>query len=254
MKETPRTTAVRPSGIVVPLHSARIAGAIRFDVMFQFRHGFYGAYLVICAAYIGLLRALPPAIREIAVPLVLFTDPAFIGFFFIGGIVLLEKDQRTLEGLFVTPCSVAEYALARTISFSILSTATGMLIAAASGLPFRPLLLLPALAIGSPIFTMAGLSLASRVKSINGFMLAAPVFIVILMLPLLSFFDLFHSPLFWLVPSWPVILLADGAVRGIPAVTAVGAAAALLFWAALAFLWGNRWFERYVVRRIGGGE
>ncbi|QNO13949.1 hypothetical protein HYG86_03775 [Alkalicella caledoniensis] len=91
------------------------------DIKFQFRHGFYIAYLVASIVYVAILRLLPLEPRNFILPIILFTDPAVLGFFFISGIFFLERDQNILENLFVTPYSIKNYILNKVISLGLIT-------------------------------------------------------------------------------------------------------------------------------------
>ena len=39
-------------------------------------------------------------------PIILFSDPSFIGFFFIGAIQFFETEQRVTEAIFSTPVTI----------------------------------------------------------------------------------------------------------------------------------------------------
>ena len=77
------------------------------DIRFQFRYGFYTIYLVFTLVYVGLLFALPNAWRTDAALIMIFTDPAAMGLFFMGAIVLFEKNERVLDSLAVSPVAPA---------------------------------------------------------------------------------------------------------------------------------------------------
>ncbi|HSR03547.1 MAG TPA: hypothetical protein VLM88_03070 [Proteiniclasticum sp.] len=77
----------------------RIRSAVVADVVFQYKQGFYFIYLLISFVYLLILSQLPEAIAEIAITVIVFSDPSVLGLFFIGGILLLEKDQGVLQTL-----------------------------------------------------------------------------------------------------------------------------------------------------------
>ena len=111
----------------------RLTAAIRQDINFQFRHGFYHAYGILTIIYILLLRVLPETLVYPAVTLILFTDICALGFFFIGAIVLLEKGQSLTDSLFVTPLRLHEYLLSKLLSFMVLSFVSEVLIVVGGG-------------------------------------------------------------------------------------------------------------------------
>jgi len=72
----------------------RLKALLIGDIRFQFKYGFYFLYLIFTILYVGMLYALPAAWRERAAVLMIFTDPAAMGLYFMGAIVLFEKGER----------------------------------------------------------------------------------------------------------------------------------------------------------------
>jgi fluoroquinolone transport system permease protein len=83
-------------------YSKRLFHTTLQDIRFQFRYGFYFLYAVLTVIYIAAISLLPAAWVQNAVAIVLFSDPAALGFFFMGGILLLEKGERLHDALFVS--------------------------------------------------------------------------------------------------------------------------------------------------------
>lgn len=69
----------------------RLKALLRGDIRFQYKYGFYFIYLLFSVLYIGLLYAFPEKWRGKAAILMIFSDPAAMGLFFMGAIVLFEK-------------------------------------------------------------------------------------------------------------------------------------------------------------------
>ena len=101
----------------------RLIKLVQGDIRFQFRYGFYFLYLIFCLLYISLAYVMPLTWRQTAVIVMVFTDPAAIGLFFMGAIVLYEKSERVLDSLAVSPIKVTEYVIAKLLSISLISTA-----------------------------------------------------------------------------------------------------------------------------------
>lgn len=74
----------------------RILSAISHDIKLQFKHGFYYAYLLISAVYIAVLQFLPADYREAANIALTFSDPSFLGFFFIGVLFYWRKGKTSM--------------------------------------------------------------------------------------------------------------------------------------------------------------
>ena len=73
------------------------------DLRFQWKYGFYALYAVFTAAYLLTLAAVPESARRTVATVMIYTDPAAMGLFFMGAIVLLEKSQRVNLALAVSP-------------------------------------------------------------------------------------------------------------------------------------------------------
>lgn len=71
----------------------RIVNALKADILFQFKQGFYFIYIVISVFYLIILSQLSPEIIQLILPIILYIDPSILGLFFIGDILLLEKEQ-----------------------------------------------------------------------------------------------------------------------------------------------------------------
>jgi fluoroquinolone transport system permease protein len=233
----------------------RTLSAILYDIKFQMRHGFYYAYALVSLLYILLIRVMPVDTREYISILIIFTDPTVLGFFFIGGIVLLEKDQNIFSSIFVTPLKVWEYIVAKLVSLTLLSLLSSLVIAFFS-VPgsFNPVLLIIAVATSSAFFTLTGLALAVRVKSINGYIIASPFFLTPFVLPLFGFMKFFEFPLYYLLPGHGSLQLLAGAYSGISFADGLYSIILIAIWIVIAYFWAESWFKKYIIAGIGGGS
>jgi fluoroquinolone transport system permease protein len=225
------------------------------DLRLQARRGFPAAYAVVTFFYVLLLRAAPDAVHDRALPALLFSDPAALGGFFIGGLLLLERGEGTLTALFVTPVRTADYLAAKVVSLTALALAASLALALATArAPVRWLPLALSVALTSSMIVLAGIAVASRIATVNQYFFAISVAGLPLGLPLAGTLHLGHTRLFMLIPSGPALRLMESSLRGEPvAPAAVGACvAALLAWNGLAWIWAARWLERYVRGRVKG--
>lgn len=79
----------------------RFINALKNDVRFQIKYGFYFLYAFFSAVYIAVLVVTPPVYQKIVSSLIVLSDPAMLGVFFVGGIWLLEKGEgRICSGVF----------------------------------------------------------------------------------------------------------------------------------------------------------
>lgn len=69
----------------------RLKSLFLLDMRFQAKHGFYFLYVVLTVIYAVALLAVPESWKEKTAIILIFSDPASMGLFFMGAIVLLEK-------------------------------------------------------------------------------------------------------------------------------------------------------------------
>ena len=180
------------------------------DMRFQFRYGFYGLYLLFTLIYVGLLAALPDAWRGDAALLMIFTDPAAMGLFFMGAIVLFEKNERVLDSLAVSPVTPLAYVLSKIVSLGIIATLTATAIGAAAGVMHRPLLFVVSVFLCSCLFSALGLTAACQTKTLNQFFLLVVPMEVLTALPGLYWLFWGQSALWALHPGASMLMLCSG--------------------------------------------
>ena len=148
----------------------RLVNAFFSDIRYQWRYGFYLIYAFMAAFFIAVIRVLPADWRQIALIAVLLTDPALLGFFFIGGILQLERGEGLLDALFLSPLRPWEYIVSKGASLGVLTTLVGCLMALGSGVPgIRYGLLAIVLFLGSICFTWIGIATAINLRSMNAY-------------------------------------------------------------------------------------
>ena len=94
----------------------KLLPVLKYDFLFQAKQGIYYLYGGITAIYLILLHFLSGDIKEGVGIIMIISDPVLLGFFFIGGIILLEKDNNILQALFVTPLKINIYILSKVLS------------------------------------------------------------------------------------------------------------------------------------------
>ena len=153
-----------------------------WDMRFQARYGFWLLYGFLTALYAAVLVSLPRSWRENAAALLIFSDPAAMGLFFMGAVILLEKSQRVTSFFAVSPLKAWEYVSAKVLSLG----AIGLLVAAVLGVSARcgalPMMLLGT-ALSSVLFTLLGLIIAAGITSLNQFLLATVPVEILAFLP-----------------------------------------------------------------------
>lgn len=223
----------------------RILNLIKWDIQFQIKYGFYFVYVIFTLFYIGILFVLPVDIRKKVGTIMIYTDPAAMGLFFMGAIVLLEKSQRVLNSIAVSPVKVSEYMIAKVVSLGAIGTVVGVVIAVVSGLDnmFRVLV---GTFLGSIIFSLLGLIAASKSNSLNQFMVATIPFELIGFIPPIFYLFGYQKSYMLLHPGCIVIHLIRGETGNIPILIIM-----LIIWIYLIF-WIAKGILDQMFQSVGG--
>lgn len=183
----------------------RLRNLILWDMVFQVKYGFYLLYSGLTALYLILLSAMPIPWQNHAAAALIFSDPAAMGLFFMGAIVLLEKSQRVPFALAVSPVTAAQYVIAKVVSLCAIALMAAAVLAGAAKVD-NLLYTLTGTALAGAMFTLSSIIIATKINSLNQFMLwTVPVEAVVLAPAL--------AHLFWGYPAairfWPPSICMD---------------------------------------------
>lgn len=233
----------------------RLWSTLRTDVRLQWRHGFYYAVLVVTIISVLLGRQLPDASLVSLLPLVVVNNLIINGFYFVAGLVLLEKGEGTMEAQVVTPLRAGEYLASKVLTLSLLSLLeTAVLVLLTFGLPRHPLALSAGILLGTAFYALAGFIVVARYDSLNEYLLPSVIYAALLALPLLPYAGVGNDLASWLAhvhPLQTVLVLLEAALR-----PAAGwrLAYSLLYgslWVGVFFWLSLQSFQRFVVRKEG---
>ncbi|MCB9994663.1 MAG: hypothetical protein H6873_13530 [Hyphomicrobiaceae bacterium] len=187
---------------------------LSFEVRLQQRYGIYYAYGFVIAFYVLALIYLAPYFPDWLPAIIIYSDPAAIGFFFLGALMMLEKGQSTRMALGVTPVSATDYFSAKAISLAAISLVAVLILSFFFAGPVDHALLLVAATITSVQFIALGVPTALYFRTVTSYLMgAAGVFTPFVLPAGFAFFD--HLPLWAML--WPptaefrLILDATGA-------------------------------------------
>lgn len=228
----------------------RLANTFAADLRYQWRYGFYFIYAFMIVSFIVLIRLLPEAWRQTVLVAVLLSDPALLGFFFIGGILQLERGEGLLDALFLSPLRPWEYIVAKAVSLGLLSTLAGCVIALGSGVPgINFVLLAPLLLLGSACFTMLGIAISVNLKSMNAFLSIDGLFEGLLLVPPMLLMFGISFPLLEVFPGGVMLRLVQASAG---MASAAGPAIGLAAWLIGTFLLA-KYRLKMALSRLGGG-
>ena len=216
----------------------RISALIRSDIRLQIRHGFYALYIILTTFYILLLAAVPASWKGIIAAFAIFFDPATMGLFFMGAMMLFERNRRIHQALAVSPVLPKEYIYGKLASFGLISLLVAAVLALVSKTPLLPVLAGTLLA--SSLFTLLGIIAAAHIKSLNQFLLVSVPLEGICYVPLLVYLMGYMHNILSLFPTavcMDLILNKPVSILGISMVIAAFVLLFILAQKSLASMW-----------------
>jgi fluoroquinolone transport system permease protein len=226
----------------------RLIATLLCDFRLQWRNGFYMVTAFVVAFWGLLATQLPHDGLAPFLPGIIMGNLLINTFYYVAGLVLLEKGEGTLEVQVVTPLRKSEYLLSKLITLSALSLVENLLIVVFwAGFGFRLLPLALGILLASALLILLGFLAVTRYNSINEFLLPSMLYTTLLLVPLMEAFGLVSSPLFYLHPSHAALVLMRAAFQPVESGIIIYG---LLFSAAsvgLAFVLGQRAFHRFIV-------
>ncbi len=194
---------------------SRLAHTLALDVRLQWRNRLYyvGAGVVLLMVY--LLRAFFTHDQmAVALPAFLFFAVGGTVWFYLGGMVLLEKGEGTLDPLTVTPLRAHEYLGSKFATLTALCCfESAVVVLLAYGLDFSVPLALAGVVGMSLVMVSIGFALAARCAGITEFLMPSMLAMIVLETPALHYFDLWAIPIWYAVPTMPPLILLEAAFR-----------------------------------------
>ena len=231
---------------------SRLAATIRLDLRLQVRNGFYHAVAFVLLCWLVLLTQLPEFDWGYLLPAIVFGNLVMVNFYFVAGMLLLENSEGTLEAQVVTPLSSWEYLASKIVTLAGLALIEQFVIVwAAYGSGFAGPPLVTGTVLAAILYTLAGFVLVVRYESINEYLFPSVLFVMLLSLPLLHYFNLWDTWLLYLHPLRAPLVLLTGAFRPIPPWQYAYGVLYSLLWAALLLVASRRSFDHSVVNRSG---
>ena len=226
----------------------RIKNLIFGELRFIYKYGIIFLYCVFTVLYVCLLAAIPATAREATAAVLIFTDPAAMGLFFMGAVVLFEKSQRVESSIGVSPVTVTEYITAKLLPLLTVGLIVSLILAAVAGIGNIGGIVV-GVALSSALFSLCGLIVGANIKTLNGFVIASVPFEIVICVPaLLYLFEVLNSPFWTLHPGVAAIQLISGRGGLMPL-----SALSLIFWCAAGFLICKRAVANSF-RRMGGAK
>ena len=235
-----------------PFSLKRLLSTLRWDIQLQFRNGFYYASAFVLALWALVFSQLPTLELGWLLPTFVLGNLIVSTFYYIGGLVLLEKGEGTLEAQIVTPMRTWEYLASKVITLTGLSLLESLvLVIVLNGFRFAVLPLAAGTILASAIYILVGFIAVARYDSINEYLFPSALYSSGFVLPLIDYFGLWKSWIFYLHPLQAPLLLMKAAFLPVEAWQLGYGLAYGSLWVWLLFRLSQNIFQRFVISKEG---
>lgn len=230
----------------------RLVATIRLDLWLQLKNGFYYAVAFVLVCWFVLLTQLPEIDWGYLLPPVVFGNLVVVNFYFVAGLVLLEKGEGTLEAQVVAPLADWEHLVSKTVTLAALSLVEQfVIVGSAYGLGFGVGALMAGIVLASVLYTLTGFILVARYDSINEYLFPSVFYVTVLSLPLLHYFEVWDTWLLYLHPFTAPLVLLKAAFGPIELWQWAYGVLYSILWATLLLHFDKRVFGRFIIAREG---
>lgn len=230
----------------------RLLSAARWDVSLQFRNGFYYVSLFSAVVMIVLLKQFNVTEFGYWWPAIITGNLTINSFYFMAGIVLLEKGEGTLEAQIVTPLRPWEILGSKVLTLGLLSLfETLAMIVIVQGVNFNWFLLVTGIALYIAMLSFYGFIVVARYDSISEFLLPSALWTMGFSLPLLYYFDIWRSWIMFLHPLQGIFFLLQSAFASVPVWQIMYGYAYSILWTGILMWLSLRAFHKFVVVKEG---
>lgn len=181
---------------------------IKLDVKLLVKYNLLSVSIFLSVIYIALFKIFDVGSYHPLISAIVFSDPAMLGFIFIGVMVLYEKGQHTLQALSVCPVKFENYVWSKAIALTILALPICFgIVFSAYGFSFNYFAFILAVLFSSMLFSMLGFIGVARVQTFNQYIIVIPLFFAPTIVPLLDLFNLWFHPILYIIPTQASLLL-----------------------------------------------
>jgi fluoroquinolone transport system permease protein len=231
----------------------RLLATIRCDVTLQLRHGFYYATAFVLICCVAVVSRIPSLNLSWLLPALVLGNLLLNTFYFIGGLILLEKGEGTLEAQVVTPLRTWEYLASKVGTLVLLGLIENTVIVMLFvGLNFNLLPLAASLILTAMLYCLAGIIAVVRYASINEYLMPSVLYTSLLSAPLLPYLIQWDTRLLYLHPLQATLLLAQAAFQPVARWQVVYGALYSALWIGLLAHYSRRDFQRFIIVEAGG--
>ncbi|MCY3414433.1 MAG: hypothetical protein INQ03_22490 [Candidatus Heimdallarchaeota archaeon] len=230
----------------------RFRSAMLWEIKIQFRYGFYYVAGVMMFLWIALFYNIPVEFKQKFLPAFVLSNLNIGTFFYVGALILYEKNQKTIDALLVTPLTFREYVSSKVGSLLILGLLETYIIIVAAfwGVEVNHLWVIVGILSMAVVYTLFGIGFAVKYKDITDFLMPSIFLVFVLELPLFAYIGLTHPiamVLYYLSPMQPMVSLMTMATTTLEIWEIFYAVIGTVFWMGFGYIYTKRRYNKYIV-------
>lgn len=231
----------------------RLRQTIQLDFTLQARNYYYHISLFTIALLSAILIYLfTPDQLAYAIPLLYLFGLGGTTYLFAAALILFEKQENCLEMLIVTPLRTEEYIWSKMITLTILGLFESVGIAlVAYGGSFNWFFLVVGIVLMALTFVLLGIVVVVRYDTIYQFLMPTLLITLFLELPALHLLGFWETPVFYLIPTYPALLLMYQAFSAewLSLLELIYGFVGSGLFIALLYEWSKRAFKQHIVEK-----
>ncbi|HHS81957.1 MAG TPA: hypothetical protein ENJ68_00420 [Devosia sp.] len=192
---------------------------LRYELILQSRNKIYLAYGFVLGIETLFFVLLGKFVPTWSAALFFYSDPAVLGFFFLGALMMLERSENTRPVLATTPISAWDYFWCKTLSLTALSLVALSVLALAIHASINWPLLLVSVTLISLTFIATGFFFALTFKTVTAYLMGSAAAFIPIMLPMFWALSPNMPPYLAVLPPvahFRLILIAVAGYRATP--------------------------------------
>ncbi len=240
---------------------SRLLSLLKTDVVVQFRNKLYAIGIGVAVIIaIGISQLASVKHLPLVVPTLMLLALGGSTLLYVAGMILFEKDEKTINALITSPLRVSEYLWSKIITLSTLATIEGVVMVGGAMLimgfwvpvPIPNLipLFLGIMATGI-VYCLVGIILVVRYEKLTDFILPMGAYAGILQVPFLYFLGLVEHPIFLVIPTSASTMLIKGAYVQLPLWQWIYAILYTSITILVFAFWAHRAFTKYITMKVG---
>jgi fluoroquinolone transport system permease protein len=230
----------------------RLLATIHCDAIVQLRQGFYYATAFVLIVCVVVVSRIPAVNLSWLLPALVLGNLMMNTFYFIGGLVLLEKGEGTLEAQVVTPLRTWEYLASKIGTLTLLALVENIVIVILlAGFGFGLLSLATSIVLTSILYCLGGVVAVVRYDSINEYLMPSVLYSSLLSAPLGPYLIQWDGWVLYLHPLHATLLLAQAAFQPVGYWQMVYGILYPTIWIGVMVYFGQRAFRRFIITGAG---